>query len=136
MNTNQLVPCLNFLVQQLSDLMDETSMWPRRAQADLYTFWSQLDYMTLLLELSPMPITDIHGSLSEIWLRLEVLEQAFLEGKALCHLDRIHQVLTYVSYILDDSLGCCLELSPQALSNISSIGQLIDNLIEERRDDV
>jgi hypothetical protein len=136
MINNRLVPCINFIVQQLSSLVVKTALWPRATQANLYMFWSDLDHITLLLSLSPLPIKDINVSLSESWGRLEALEQASLESDISYYLNRIRQVLSYVSYSLDESLESGLELSHQALANISFISQLIENLIEERHDNV
>ena len=104
MPLSKLNPYLDVVTQHLSDLMVDADSWPTVMQVNLYSFWTNLDQMTTVLLLPQTPVRQIRACLSDIWSKLEALEQGILDGEMSWHLSMLRKALIYITHVIDELL--------------------------------
>jgi hypothetical protein len=95
---------LDAVMQHLSDLMFTAVAWPDSTQTHLYSFWTHLDQMMSLLPLPELSVREVRACLSEMWCKLEALEQVIFNADESYHLGRIRQALINITHLVDDLL--------------------------------
>jgi hypothetical protein len=104
MPLSRIDPYLDIIMQHLSDLMVAAATWPDATQSHLYSFWVYLDQLTTLLFLPHLPVQEIRACLTELWVKLDVLDNVRFGGHVFSHLDMLRKALIYVSYSVDELL--------------------------------